>query len=54
MSNKDIKRLKDLAKKRLKEGVTKERALQTFVSAGILNEQGQFTKAYSTLASVTE
>jgi len=54
MSEKDIKKLTDLAKKRIKEGVTKEEALKTFVMAGILNSKGEFTRPYKHLATAVD
>lgn len=46
MSDKDIKMLMDLAKKRLKRKSTKEEAMHTFVMAGILNWDGTYTDNY--------
>jgi hypothetical protein len=55
MSEKEIKRLTDLAKNRLKKKVSKKEALYTFVMAGILDSEGQFTKNYPYLAAaITE
>jgi hypothetical protein len=54
MSDKEIKRLTDLAKKKLKEKVSNKEALETFIRAGILDAKGHFTKSYSALASVVE
>lgn len=51
MSNKEIKQLIDLAKE-LKKNVTKEIALDSFVSAGIMNKKGEFTKPYKSLNEV--
>jgi hypothetical protein len=51
MSEKEIKELTDLAKKRLKRKVSKEEALHTFVMAGILDNDGQFTEHYPYLAA---
>jgi hypothetical protein len=51
MSDKDLKRLIDLAKKR-KSSMTKEQALQSFIDAGIMNDKGEFTKPYAILESV--
>lgn len=50
MGDKDIKKLVALAKKLQKE-ISKEKAMSTFVAAGILDEDGDFTKQYSTLAT---
>ena len=46
MNDQDIKRLMDLAKKRLKRKSTKEEAMHTFVMAGILNLDGTYTDNY--------
>lgn len=54
MSDKDIKNLSDLAKRKLKEGVTKEEALRSFMEAGILDRNGHFTKPYSILEKVVK
>jgi hypothetical protein len=51
MSEKEIKQLTDLAKNRLKKQVSKEEALHTFVMAGILDNEGQFTENYPHLAA---
>lgn len=50
MSNKDIQRLIDLAKEGIKKETTKEEALDSLVSAGILNKRGNYTKNYPNLA----
>lgn len=50
MIEKEIKRLADLAKQRLKKQVSKEDALHTFVMAGILDNKGRFTDNYIHLA----
>lgn len=52
MSNKDIKKLTELAREQLKKGVTREEALNSFVRAGILNKDGQFTKQYENLGRI--
>ena len=49
MNDKDIKRLMDLAKLRLKRKYTKEESLKTLVMAGILNWDGTFTDNYPNL-----
>ena len=51
MSEKEIKRLTDLAKNRLKKKVSRKEALHTFVMAGILDSDGQFTENYPHLAA---
>jgi hypothetical protein len=48
MSDKEIKQLVELAKQ-LKKEITKENALASFVSAGILDSSGDFTKPYKAL-----
>jgi hypothetical protein len=50
MSEKDIQRLIDLAKRKLKEKRTKKQALASLVSAGILTPKGNYTKPYQHLA----
>ena len=51
MSEKQLKQLTDLAKNRLKKKVSRKEALHTFVMAGILNNDGQFTENYPHLAA---
>lgn len=52
MSDQDIQRLMDLAKKKLTEKRTKKQALASLISAGILTEKGNYTKPYQHLAKV--
>ena len=52
MSEKDLNELMNLAKQKLKTGVTKEEALRSFVSAGILDNEGHYTKTYKDLEVV--
>lgn len=52
MSEKDLKELMNLAKQELKDGVTKEKALRSFVTAGILDNDGNYTKTYKELETV--
>ena len=52
MSQKEIDKLIQLAHDKINKGVTKEEALQTFISAGILNDQAQFTKPYESLETI--
>ena len=52
MSEKDIKKLVELAKKKLKENRTKEEAMAELVSAGIMTKKGNFTKPYKNLARI--
>ncbi|MBC8053433.1 MAG: hypothetical protein H7Y13_10250 [Sphingobacteriaceae bacterium] len=54
MSNKDIKKLTDLAKEKLGKQITRDEALRSFVSAGIMNSRGQFTKPYQNLGRVVK
>lgn len=49
MSEKDIQNLIELAKQKLRENVTREQALASFVAAGILDNKGEFTKPYEHL-----
>jgi hypothetical protein len=51
MSEKDFQKLMELADKKLREKVTKEEALRSFVNAGILDDNGNFTEPYSHLAT---
>jgi len=52
MNDKDFQKLMDLADKELKKKVTKEEALRSFVSAGILDTEGNFTKPYEHLTTL--
>lgn len=52
MSQKEIDKLIELAQDKIKKGVSKEEALETFVGAGILNEQAQFTQHYKNLETI--
>ena len=52
MNDKDIKMIIQLAKRLKHEGRSKEKALKTFVAAGILNDKGDFTKPYRNLRNV--
>ena len=49
MNDKEIKRLTDLAKKLKAEKPSKEKILESFVAAGILTKEGNFTKPYASL-----
>ena len=49
MSDTDIKRLMDIAKKGLRKKRTKEEILNTFFLAGILNLDGTYTDNYPNL-----
>jgi hypothetical protein len=50
MSEKDIKRLMDIAEDQLKKALTREEALLSLIDAGILDEKGNFTAPYQNLA----
>ena len=52
MNDKEIKIIIQLAKRLKNEGTSKEKALKRFVSAGILNDKGDFTKPYHNLKNV--
>lgn len=54
MNEKDIKRLIDLAKSRQKNQVSREKALNTFVMAGILDRDGNFTENFPYLAAAVD
>lgn len=47
MSEKDIQILIELAESKLREGVSKEEALESLKGAGILDEQGNYTPRYA-------
>jgi hypothetical protein len=49
MTDKDIQNLIDLAESRIKAGVTPEEALNDFVFAGILTENGEYTPPFQQL-----
>lgn len=49
MDEKDIQNLIELAELQILAGVTAKQALQTFVSAGIMNEDGEYTTPYQEL-----
>jgi hypothetical protein len=49
MTEKDIEYLRDLAREELKKGVTREEALRSFMDAGILDKDGNFTEPYQNL-----
>ena len=51
MNEKEIKKLTELAKNRLRKKVSRKEALHTFVMAGILTKEGQFTENYPHLAA---
>jgi len=54
MSDKDIQRLIELAELQLEHSFTPEEALESLVSAGILDEHGNPTTPYQELAQEQE
>ena len=52
MNDKEIKMIIQLAKRLKQEKISKEKAMKSFVLAGILNEKGDFTEPYRNLKSV--
>jgi hypothetical protein len=54
MSDKDIQRLKELAEKKLANGISKEEALRSLQRAGHLDNNGKFTAHYPNLAQAVE
>ena len=51
MSEKDLQVLIDLAKE-LEKGLTKEEALKSLISAGILDDTGNYTPPYQELGKI--
>jgi len=51
MSDQEIKQLTNLAAS-LKKGISRDSALATLISAGILDKNGDFTKPYNNLKTV--
>jgi hypothetical protein len=49
MSEEDIKNLENIALEKLKNGFTKEEALQSLIRAGILDKNGNYTEPYKIL-----
>lgn len=49
MNEKDIQNLIELAESKIREGVSKEEALDSLVGAGILDLEGNFTSNYQAL-----
>lgn len=49
MSDKDLELLVELAKEKLRKGVSKEDAIESFVKAGIMDSQGEYTEPYRQL-----
>ena len=54
MGAEDIQKLHELVSQKLKESITKEQALRSLMDAGILNENGLFTKTYPNLAKAVK
>ena len=52
MNERDIKKLIDLAKEKLRKGVSKEEAQTSLFNAGILDKKGNFTKHYRSLSLI--
>jgi hypothetical protein len=52
MSEKDLNLLIALAQEKLKNGVSKEQALNSFITAGILDANGEYTEPYKELEAV--
>jgi hypothetical protein len=52
MSEEDIKRLRDIARERLKKGFTREEALEALMRAGILDKDGNHTPPYRNLDKI--
>jgi hypothetical protein len=51
MDEKDIQNLIDLAESKIQENISREEALKSLVSAGILDTDGNFTSNYEALDS---
>ena len=49
MNEKDIQFLIELAESKIQSGVTKEEALETFIGAGIMDENADYTAPYKGL-----
>ena len=49
MNEQDIKNLRDIAIRKIEKGVTREEALRSFIAAGILDENGNYTEPYRIL-----
>ncbi len=52
MSDKDLNILIELAQEKLKKGVSREEALNSFIAAGILNDKGEYTEPYKELEAI--
>ena len=49
MTDKDIRNLIELAESHMKANISPEEALSNFISAGILDENGEYTPPYQQL-----
>lgn len=49
MSEEDIRNLENIAIEKIKNGVTREEALESFIRAGILDKNGNYTEPYKIL-----
>lgn len=49
MTDRDIQNLIELFESRIRAGITAEEALKSLVSAGILNENGEYTPPFQQL-----
>jgi hypothetical protein len=52
MSQKEIDKLIELAQDKINKGVSKQEALDTFIGAGILDDNARFTKNYEHLETI--
>ena len=52
MGDNDIELLIELAQAKLDKGVSEQQALNSFVNAGILNNQGNYTEPYKELEEI--
>jgi len=52
MSDKDLNILIELAQEKLKKGVSKEEALNSFIAAGIMDDKGAYTEPYKELETI--
>jgi hypothetical protein len=52
MSEKDINLLIALAQEKLQQGVTREQALYSLISAGIVDDKGEYTDPYKELETI--
>jgi hypothetical protein len=52
MSDRELKKISELARQKIKSDISKTDALESFVYAGILKKNGEFTKPYKNLGSV--